>query len=412
MNASTPAEFAECISCEDGITNVLVLLGQIETKNVLDKEQSIPNITKYHDFEFHDSGMLVRRHSKVGRGKAIRLFEVPPAAEFIYNVVGRHDNLRPLHQKLLQYHFVGEREDREETEGQPEDAHDPSWVKVDGAVFKCNKMEGCCAEYLHLSCLQNHLAGANCIIKEQLVSDAERVTAMYVGKHGISRRDRPATTRDARRFVHRVQNVPFVEVPPAIPRVKTVIQETYKEGFALHQSKKHTRLTEKQESYLKEHFLAGQKSGRKVKANHVEHEMRRAKSGDPPTFIFSPDEWLTEKQIMRYFSKLAASLKKNTRLMEPTEAEVDEAEESLEIEVQAAEKEQLFDEINQGGDDRDEDDPHPITVSSTNELKKEQSHIGALFYCSFVSKNQKSTSASLWRSFGKWPTKRPQLCTQ
>ena len=78
------------------------------------------------------------------------------------------------------------------------------------------------------------------------------------------------------------------------------------EGWALRAVKKAYRFSDKQKSYLLAKFRIGQTTGRKLDAEVVAREMRRARGADCMR-IFQSSEFLTASQIASYFSRLNAA---------------------------------------------------------------------------------------------------------
>ena len=79
-----------------------------------------------------------------------------------------------------------------------------------------------------------------------------------------------------------------------------------KEGWALRAAKKTYRFSDKQKSYLLAKFRIGQTTDRKLDAEVVAREMRRARGADC-LLLFQTSEFLTASQIASYFSRLNAA---------------------------------------------------------------------------------------------------------
>ena len=97
-----------------------------------------------------------------------------------------------------------------------------------------------------------------------------------------------------------------------LPTLKTsTLSQDYptaaaKEGWALRAVKKAYRFSDKQKSYLLAKFRIGQTTGRKLDAEVVAREMRRARGADCLR-LFQSSEFLTASQIASYFSRLNAT---------------------------------------------------------------------------------------------------------
>ena len=73
-------------------------------------------------------------------------------------------------------------------------------------------------------------------------------------------------------------------------------------------SRKATRFSERQKSYLDEKFSIGQETGHKIDAATVAQNIRYAKD-ENGNRLFAVDEFLSPQQVQSYFSRAAAKLK-------------------------------------------------------------------------------------------------------
>ena len=76
-------------------------------------------------------------------------------------------------------------------------------------------------------------------------------------------------------------------------------------GWALPQQKAKSKFNDKQKQYLGKKFEEGEITGRKLKADEVAQDMRRAKD-EMGKRIFTIEEFLTSKQVASFFSRLSA----------------------------------------------------------------------------------------------------------
>ena len=102
------------------------------------------------------------------------------------------------------------------------------------------------------------------------------------------------------------------------------VEEIKPQGWALKTSKKATRFSERQKSYLDEKFSIGQETGHKVDAETVARNMRYEKD-ERGKRRFTVDEFLSPQQVQSYFSRAAAKLKNKQE--EITEEDIAAAEE-------------------------------------------------------------------------------------
>ena len=112
-------------------------------------------------------------------------------------------------------------------------------------------------------------------------------------------------------------------------------------GWAI--SKTHTactRFSKKVKEYLTRKFVIGEGTGRKADPAQVEKDMRTARNPSNEC-QFSCTEWLTKTQIQGFFSRLAASRRKEQGLLGMSV----ETEEDVECLVKDTERQELLDEI-------------------------------------------------------------------
>ena len=131
-------------------------------------------------------------------------------------------------------------------------------------------------------------------------------------------------------------------------------------GWALkNASTSRRRFNEKQKQYLIKLFLLGEQTGRKSDADEVSKAMRKSRNADG-TLIFQSDEFLTSRQIMSFFSRLAA--KKNLKGALTSQDEDDDNDDD---DLHAAMAEQQLDQMCQEVMD-EVSLQHPITYESFN----------------------------------------------
>ena len=165
-------------------------------------------------------------------------------------------------------------------------------AKSDDQVFPCPK-EGCTRSFQRHCSLKKHLAFGTC-------------TKTVEGETLLDK----AKVKYAARLEEGSSSVPTIPLPPeTCPRNTGYV--TPLEGFALKQVKKAYRFNEKQREYLTARFTIGQESGKKVDAEIVATEMRRAK-GLNRERLFSVSEFLTTQQVASFFSRMAAKVKQQT----------------------------------------------------------------------------------------------------
>ena len=159
-------------------------------------------------------------------------------------------------------------------------------------VFQCPK-EGRTRSFQRHSSLEKHLAFGTC------TKTIERETLLEETK-----------VKYAARLEEDSSSVPIIPLPPeTCPRSSGCV--TPPEGFALKHVKKAYWFNEKQREYLTVRFTIRQGSGRRVYAEIVATEMRRAKGLNGERLLGVP-EILTTQQVASFFSRMAAKVKQQT----------------------------------------------------------------------------------------------------
>ena len=110
------------------------------------------------------------------------------------------------------------------------------------------------------------------------------------------------------------------------------------QGWAFKAGKQTKRLNEKQKRYLNQKFNIGQETGHKLDAIMVSHHMRFAKDKNGEG-LFLASEFLTQKQITSYFSRLSSKIKKGKILDLGTVTEIVKVDDSEDEDGLAAEDE-------------------------------------------------------------------------
>lgn len=115
----------------------------------------------------------------------------------------------------------------------------------------------------------------------------------------------------------------------ALPTLEATIrhQEDHvvlKEGWALRAAKKAYRFSDKQKSYPQAKFRMGQATGRKLDAEIVAREIRRARGPDGKR-LFQTSEFLAASQVASFFSRQSAAVRQSV----PDEMDIQASEEEI-----------------------------------------------------------------------------------
>lgn len=169
-------------------------------------------------------------------------------------------------------------------------------------VYSCPQ-GGCTRVFLRLSALEKHLSLEKC------TQSLERHSLMDLAKMGYKSL--------------------LEEGTGALPTLKASISHEEsaampKEGWALKPAKKSYRFSDKQKSYLVAKFQIGQTTGRKLDAEMVAREMRRARGPDGAR-LFQVSEFLNGSQIASFFSRQSAAVRRRN----PDENDVQASQEEM-----------------------------------------------------------------------------------
>lgn len=163
-------------------------------------------------------------------------------------------------------------------------------------------MEGCVRVFQRVSALEKHLSLDKCTRRP------EKLSVMDLAKLG---------------YRHHLEEGAGV-LPTITPTSGAKEAATLKEGWALKASRKSYRFNKTQKIYLNAKFRIGQTTGRKVNAETVAREMRRARDSDGKR-LFSITEFLSSQQIASYFSRLSAA----NRNQDVEEADIEAVQEEI-----------------------------------------------------------------------------------
>lgn len=169
----------------------------------------------------------------------------------------------------------------------------PQGSIVNTAVYSCPQ-EGCVRVFQRSSALERHLSLEACELSPEKYSLMDLAKQKY-----------------AAHLQEGVGQLPSLHVPPA----SCASDDTFgndripSEGWALKEAKKVERFNDNQKNYLEAKFNIGQATGRKLDADVVAKEMRRARGADGER-MFGVTEFLSQQQVSSFFSRLAAKRRK------------------------------------------------------------------------------------------------------
>ena len=152
-------------------------------------------------------------------------------------------------------------------------------------MYSCPQ-DGCVRVFQRLSALEKHFSLEKC------TQSLERHSLMDLAKMGYK------TCLE-----EGVGVLPAIQAPIRHQEASLIP----KEGWAIRAAKKSYRFSDKQKSYLMAKFHIGQTTGRKVDAEVVAREMRRARGTDGVR-LFQASEFLSSSQVVSFFSRQSAAV--------------------------------------------------------------------------------------------------------
>ena len=263
------------VSSSFGLYVLTHLLGTTASVNVVDESKQtlvikkLDHISKFHNFNFGVSGIKAWKAYGIGKGKSF------PYKEIYITHQG------PTELKTTECFF--------EPSVKARDVKSKSAATEKKELFECN-VPGCTEVFASVEAFEKHLD---------------------VGKHVLTGSVYDQIRKDwAAKFqsMDDKQDVDRSVVPP-LPLNKS--NPTKLEmGWALKQPSACARFSENVKEYLTAKFILGEKTGLKADPSQVAKDMRNAR-GLNNERRFSREEWLTKSQIKGFFSRFAASRRKN-----------------------------------------------------------------------------------------------------
>ena len=277
----------------------------------------LDNFGAFHNFHFESSGIRAWKAYGIGSGK---LF--PYKALYV-----KHQGPTMLQTEGSDaehwFYSVKERDLNPERKKQP---------TASESLFECS-VSGCTQAFALFSELESHLnVGQHTRIRATSESFYDKVRKDWAGKFAsvdvTSQTKCYATSTSATSTSLATSS-------------STVINDTpMTMGWAINKITSSTRFPQKVKDYLTARFLIGEKTGCKADPNQVEKDMRTSRNPSNER-KFNCKEWLTKTQIKGFFSRLAASRRKENGLVGMSL----EREEDIECLVKDSERRELIESI-------------------------------------------------------------------
>ena len=284
-----------------------------ETKNSLEMKK-LDNFSKFHNFEFEDTGIRMWKAYKIGEGKLIK-----------------NDEIYTTHIERSTLLEIAEEQDFFVNDAVREldiNAHSASDTTSNFRMYECTKA-GC---------------------KESFASVDELELHLDVGTHQRSSKEEESLYDTIRRdWADKFSNIRNMKIPGGSKSVRESLffgeSSEVSRGWALQLSASSARFPDNVRDYLERKFNEGERTGNKADPVEVEAEMRRQRKDDGSR-VFARNEWLKASQIKGFFSRHAASLRRKNQASSADEIT---EEEMCEIESEQAQEELLLSVMNDIG---------------------------------------------------------------
>ena len=299
-----------------------------ETKKNLDVNK-IEGFSKLHNIQFEEKGIRVWRSYGVGRSKEVPFDELVSLSQGNTGLVVSEEFFDCRDTRVYKC----------------KDTTTESSVSSDSEIhmFECSE-PGCVENFKTFSELESHLdIGHHCVKEERqpetLYDKLRRGWAdMFTTSVNI--------TKDATCTPSYQQSVSAS--PPSDQAVSM--------GWALPKPRAgSSRFTEKVKNYLTARFDLGEQTGRKADPQQVSNDMRKA-TDEQNNRLFDREEWLTKSQVQGFFSRLAATRR---RQQDCTEVDLN-SKDLLRVEEEA-DRQYLIEEVTQELRPR-----HPLSYDAFN----------------------------------------------
>ena len=259
--------------------------GTTASVNSVDEQQEslvvkkLDHISSFHNFRNEDSAVRAWKAYNIGAGK-----------EFLY------DDVYVNHQGPTMIQTTSRFFDENMKERDVKSREVKQASEEESSLFECN-FPGCTQTFSTVSQLESHLDIGQHSIPTKNENLYDRIRKDWAAKfqsvdetHGITR---TTTTSSAQ-----------------VDDEKTSSKAPLEMGWALKRYSGSSRFSQNVKEYLTAKFMLGEKTGQKADPAQIEKDMRNARSTSNER-KFSREEWLTKNQIKSFFSRLAASRRKN-----------------------------------------------------------------------------------------------------
>lgn len=274
----------------------------------------IQNFSCYHNFSYEESGVRVWKSYGMGKGKYI-------SYDALYT---NHQGSTVLQTTESQgfYSPLEKREVKRHLENKVTKSQTP--------VFECSVV-GCVEGFETFAQLQLHLdIGKHNIKVKNQYDEIKRDWALKFA------------SVDTAGVKNSCSSGSHTHKQAQTSQQYTVASSSLQKGWALSKPKKNVRFSQKVKDYLTARFDIGERTGRKADPTQVVLDIRSAKD-ESNQRLFTRTEWMTKTQVQSFFSRLAATRRKNQGVVGLSE----DKEEDIQCLQDDSERQDLIQMINQ-----------------------------------------------------------------
>ncbi|XP_028519078.1 uncharacterized protein LOC114576513 [Exaiptasia diaphana] len=257
-DVNTAYDLCQAILSSGSVRGVRVALIDGTKLTPLTSDSKLEGISTLNNFEVTKDGLICWKAYKIGTGKLVSWSSLT-ARETL--------NISPINSPLSQGCFTEirskkkaasqkEKEIEADSDHYEEDDDDEEMSKL----FAC-PVEGCVKMFQRYASLDNHIQYGTCKLKEEKESLFDKAILKYQDK------------------LQTKSSVPSL-APTQVEKMDDADQAILNRGWALKASKKSSRFSEQQKSFLDEMFFLGQETGHKQDPSTVAQQMRYAKGLD------------------------------------------------------------------------------------------------------------------------------------
>ena len=299
MNAGTPHGFAKCATTHGGVVNTTVMIGHLSQEDD-PPGKSIPGITEVNHINFVQGGIVLKKHSKIGEGKFLKLEKVKMAEKFHYEIWPEEEG-EPRRRTYKPFKPPGSLEATKD-DGDEDLIPEEDEENDLGVTFECSN-ELCDKRFKTNRERDEHYLSKQCSLTVY-----EAVSKMWTSQFSVQMFGN-LSPQQKRSMPFYITPLDVVRIFDFIPRLLLEFEPEFCEGFAIKRRKPKKNVTHRHDAFVKNEFDKGEgNKNKKVPPEEVVRRMRRVKVPDPNNpgkemYLFNQSEWLTEQQVKGLYGK-------------------------------------------------------------------------------------------------------------